>query len=102
MSVTLRQAKREDIETIWKMQIEAFRGLLEKYQDYDLSPGAEGVDKVNARFEQPWTKYFFSEAEGTDVGIIRVVDKKDGSRKRISPLRLCAGCDPCSRRSLRR
>ena len=86
MSVTLRQAKREDIETIWKMQVEAFRGLLEKYQDYDLSPGAEGVGKVNARFEQPWTKYFFIEAEGTDVGVIRVVDKKDGSRKRISPL----------------
>ena len=86
MSVTLRQAKREDVETIWKMQVEAFRGLLEKYQDYDLSPAAEGVDKVIARFEQPWTKYFFIEAEGTDVGVIRVVDKKDGSRKRISPL----------------
>ena len=68
------------------MQIEAFRGLLEKYQDYDLSPAAEGVDKVMARFEQPWTKYFFIEADGTDVGAIRVVDKKDGSRKRISPL----------------
>lgn len=86
MSITLRQAKREDIETIWKMQIEAFRGLLKKYQDYDLSPAAEGVDKVIARFEQPWTRYFFIEAEGLDVGAIRVVDKKDGSRKRISPL----------------
>ena len=86
MSITLRQAKREDIETIWKMQIEAFRELLEKYQDYDLSPGAEPVDKVIARFEQPWTKYFFIEAEGTDVGVIRVVDMNDGSRKRISPL----------------
>ena len=86
MSVTLRQAKREDVETIWKMQVEAFRGLLEKYQDYDISPGAEPVDNVISRFEQPWTKYFFIEAEGTDVGVIRVVDKKDGSRKRISPL----------------
>ena len=86
MSITLRQAKREDIETIWKMQIEAFRELLEKYQDYDLSPGAEPVDKVIARFEQPWTKYFFIEAQGTDVGVIRVVDMNDGSRKRISPL----------------
>ena len=86
MSVSLRQAKREDIETVWKMQTEAFRDLLETYQDYDLSPGAEGVDKVIARFEQPWTKYFFIEAEGADVGVIRVVDKKDGSRKRISPL----------------
>ena len=86
MSVTLRQAKREDVETIWKMQVEAFRGLLEKYQDYDISPGAEPVDNVISRFEQPWTTYFFIEADGIDVGAIRVVDKKDGSRKRISPL----------------
>ena len=86
MSITLRQAKRDEVQKIWKMQIEAFRELLEKYQDYDLSPGAEPVDKVIARFEQPWTKYFFIEAEGTDVGVIRVVDMNDGSRKRISPL----------------
>lgn len=86
MSVSLRQAKREDLETIWKMQVEAFKGLLEVYQDYDMSPAAEGIDKIVARFEQPWTKYFFIEAEGKDVGAIRVVDKQDGSRKRISPL----------------
>ena len=68
------------------MQIEAFRALLEKYQDYDLSPAAEGIDKIRARYEQPWTTYFFIEAEGNDVGVIRVVDRKDGSRKRISPI----------------
>ncbi|MBR4403701.1 MAG: GNAT family N-acetyltransferase [Clostridiales bacterium] len=86
MSVALRQAKRNEIQKIWEMQVEAFHELLEKYQDYDLSPGAEPVDKVIARFEQPWTKYFFIEAEGADVGVIRVVDMNDGSRKRISPL----------------
>ena len=80
MSITLRQAKREDLEKVWKMQIEAFAGLLEKYQDYDMSPAAEKIDKIIARFEQPWTTYFFIEAEGTDVGAVRVVDKKDGSR----------------------
>ena len=84
--ITLRKAKTEDIEKIWKMQIEAFRALLEKYQDYDLSPAAEGIDKIRARYEQPWTTYFFIEADGNDVGAIRIVDKKDGSRKRISPL----------------
>ena len=86
MSVTLRQAKREDMETIWKMQVEAFADLLQVYQDYDMSPAAEGPDKVMARFEQPWTRYYFIEAEGKDVGAIRVIDKRDGSRKRISPL----------------
>ena len=84
--ISLRKAKAEDIEKIWKMQIEAFRALLEKYQDYDLSPAAEGIDKIRARYEQPWTTYFFIEAEGNDVGVIRVVDRKDGSRKRSSPI----------------
>ena len=84
--ITLRKATAEDIEKIWKMQIEAFRALLEKYQDYDLSPAAEGIDKIRARYEQPWTTYFFIEADGNDVGAIRVVDRKNGSRKRISPL----------------
>ena len=86
MSATLRQAKIEDIKTIWNMQVEAFTDLLEVYQDYDMSPAAEGLDKILEKFEQPWTKYYFIEAEGKDVGAIRVVDKRDGSRKRISPL----------------
>ena len=84
--ITLRKATAEDIEKLWKMQVEAFSGLLEKYQDYGLSPAAEGVDKIQARYEQPWTTYFFIEADGADVGAIRIVDKKAGSRKRISPL----------------
>lgn len=86
MSIELRQAVKEDMKTIWEMQVEAFKGLLETYQDYDLSPAAEGPEKVMARFEQPWTKYFFITADGVDVGAVRVINKKDGSRKRISPI----------------
>lgn len=86
MRVTLRKAERADLQKIWEMQVEAFKELLEVYQDYDMSPAAESIDKIVARFEQPWTTYFFIEAEGTEVGAVRVVDKKDGSRKRISPI----------------
>ena len=86
MSVELKKVTREDIETVWKMQVEAFTGLLEKYQDFDTSPAAEPIDKVIARFEQPWTTYFFIVADGEKVGVVRVVDMKDGSRKRISPI----------------
>ena len=86
MSIELKPIKREDIETVWKMQVEAFQVLLDKYQDYDMSPAAEPVDKVLARFEQPSTTYFFIMANGEKAGVIRVVDKKDGSRKRISPI----------------
>lgn len=86
MSIKLVEVTRDDIEAVWKMQVDAFSGLLEKYQDYDLSPAAEAVDKVIARFEQPWTKYYFINAEGINVGAVRIVDMKDGTRKRISPL----------------
>ena len=35
---------------------------------------------------QIWTTYYFIIADDETVGVIRVVDKKDGSRKRISPI----------------
>ena len=90
MGIALVKVTREDLETVWRMQIAAFSELLNRYQDYDLSPGAEPVDKIIARFEMPGSVYYFIEAEGVKVGVIRVVDKKDGSRKRISPLWIMA------------
>ena len=86
MSIELKIAKHDDIERVWKMQIEAFSDLLQRYRDYDMNPGAESMDKVMARFEQPWTTYYFIVDGDEEVGVIRVVDKNDGSRKRISPI----------------
>lgn len=86
VKIELKPVFQDDIETVWKMQVEAFSELLKKYQDYDISPAAESMDKVSARFEQPWTTYYFIVADDEKVGVIRVVDKKDGSRKRISPI----------------
>ena len=84
--VLLIAATEDDLQTLWKMQVRAFSDILEKYQDYEMSPAAETFDKVMARYRQPWTTYYFIVAEDEVVGAIRVVDKKDGSRKRISPI----------------
>ena len=80
-TVSLKAATREDLQAIWEMQIKAFSELLDKYQDYDMSPGAEGLEKIIARYEQPWTVYYFIVVESENVGVIRVMDKKDTSRK---------------------
>ena len=85
-NIALRAATEEDVQTIWEMQVKAFSELLEKYQDYDTSPAAESIEDVMARYRQPWTTYYFIIAGNETVGVIRVVDKKDGSRKRISPI----------------
>ncbi len=86
--VSLVAATRNDMPTIWKMQIEAFSELLEKYKNDDRSPGAESLDRATAKHEQPWTTYDFIVAGNKNVGAVRIIDRKDGSRKRIFPIRI--------------
>ena len=86
MKITLVKATELDIKEIWEMQVEAFKGLLEKYQDYDMSPATESYENVLNKYKQPWTCYYFIIKNNEKVGAVRVIDKKDGSRKRISPI----------------
>ena len=86
MKIALVKATESDIKEIWKMQGEAFKSLLEKYQDYDMSPATETYENVWNKYKQPWTSYYFITRNNEKVGVIRVIDKKDGSRKRIAPI----------------
>ncbi len=86
MEITLVRAGISDAEIIWNMQKQAFAEMLEKYRDYDTSPAAEPLSKTQHRLSQPFTYFYFICADGVIVGAIRVVDKKDGSRKILSPL----------------
>ena len=69
------------------MQIEAFSELYTKYQDTETSPATEKYEDILFRFNQPETTYYFITADNVKVGVIRIVDCKDGvTRKRISPI----------------
>lgn len=77
----------DDAEELWKMQVEDFASLYEKYQDTDTSPATEKIDKVQMRLNQSFTYFYFIVVDGEKVGAIRVVDKKEeGKAKRISPI----------------
>lgn len=86
--VALTIAVEDDMHTIWEIQVSTFSDLLEKYRDYEMSQAAESIEKAMARYKQPWTTYDFIVAEDAVVGAIRIIDKKDGNRKRISPIRI--------------
>ena len=86
MSVILQKANREDMRELWQMQVDAFKGLLAKYHDHDMSPAAERYERILQKFDFKGTTYYFIVADGKRVGGIRIIDKKDGSRKRISPI----------------
>ena len=85
--IDLKQAKLKDLNTILQMQKEAFAELYGKYQDTETSPATENYEKILFRFNQPETTYYFIMADNVKVGVIRIVDCKDGiTRKRISPI----------------
>lgn len=86
MNVELIRASMEDAETIWEMQLVAFKELLDKYQDFDTNPGSEPLEKVQWRFSFPATYFYFIRVDGVNAGAIRVVDHHDDSPKKISPL----------------
>ena len=81
-TVILRRADASDCDAILQMQKDCFAALLEKYQDYALNPANEKAEQVAARLLQPETYYYYITADGERVGAIRIVDAKDGSRKR--------------------
>lgn len=92
MAIQLVRVFVQDAEEIWKMQVESFRSLYEKYQDTDTSPATEKIDKVIWRLEQPNTYFYKIIADETCVGAIRIIDdKKENIRKRISPLFILPG-----------
>ena len=82
----LIKATLNDAEILWKMQKIAFSELYEKYQDHDTSPANEPLEKMIERLEQDFTCYYFIVSGGDKVGAIRVVDMKNDSPKRVSPI----------------
>lgn len=87
MEIKLVRADVSQAGEIHAMQIEAFRELLEKYQDFTTNPGAESVEKVEVRLKQDTTYFYFICLGETKVGAVRVVDAKEsGKNKRISPI----------------
>ena len=75
-----------DCEKIWSLQIEAFADLLAKYQDYETSPGNEPKENIQAKLLDEFTFFYFIYHEDEIAGAVRVVDRKDGDRKRIAPI----------------
>ena len=80
MELVLRLASAEDAPVIWKMQKIAFRELLERYQDYDISPVNQSLDQLRLRCSQKDRYYYFINVDENPVGVLSVTDKQDGSR----------------------
>jgi len=86
MNINLEKATIEDANEIHQMQLKSFKVLLGKYQDYDINPGNEPIDKVIARINQKETDFYIIKYNNISVGAIRIINLDDGKINRISPI----------------
>jgi len=72
MNISLIKADLQDCEEIHKMQVLAFKPLLDKYQDYETNPGAETIEHIQQRMEYPSLTHFFIRLQSKNIGHIRI------------------------------
>jgi RimJ/RimL family protein N-acetyltransferase len=58
MTITLEKATKEDAEKLHAIQIKSFLPLLEKYQDHEINPACEPIDKTLQRINDPLKGFY--------------------------------------------
>mgnify|MGYP000160578628 CR=1 FL=1 len=85
MQVGLVQESVEDAQDMWALQKAGFAELLRKYQDVELNPACEPLERVQGRLMRTKGAAYFITAEGERVGAIFVRWQDDGWKK-LGPL----------------
>lgn len=86
MKIELVKISVDDTEKLWEMQVQAFQKLLDKYQDFETNPANETKEKIKTKLLQKHTFFYYIYEGKNIVGAIRVIDRKDESRKRVAPI----------------
>ena len=89
MGVALQHVTIDECKKLHEMQLLGFQALLEKYQDYDTSPGAETLEKVRWRFENPAVGQYWIQLDTERIGYIRVYENIGFVRKYETEENVC-------------
>lgn len=83
--LTVLKADLKDSKEIHKMQIESFKGLLDKYNDIATNPGAETIEQIINRMNTESSQYYLIQVENENIGAFRIVRLTE-STCRIAPI----------------
>jgi len=86
MNIKLQRVEPHELPELHRLQVASFQWLLDKYQDFETNPAAESLKKIEDRFAQPSTTYFFIKKEDQNIGAIRIIYREDEKAIRISPM----------------
>ena len=86
MNIILVKATLEDVNEIHQMQVITFMPLLEKYQDYDLNPANEKLEKTISRLKDEITDCYLIKMDNKSVGGIRIRRFEEGNLCKVGPI----------------
>lgn len=75
--IDIVQVKSHMAELIYELQQKAFKPLLHKYEDYDINPAMESVEKIREKIERKNTTAYAFNLDGVFVGWVRVIEVED-------------------------
>lgn len=73
------------VEIVHNIQKKSFMPLLEKYQDYDISPAMESIERTKEKIDNPNTTAYMFQLDNVNVGFVRVAEIEEDTF-RISAL----------------
>ncbi len=80
--IKLEEVREDELPQLYKMQIESFMPLYEKYHD-EGSPAIESFERVQRRAKRPNRKYYFIVKDGARVGAVNL-GHNDPDEKTVS------------------
>jgi hypothetical protein len=86
MNIEIVKASYDDLQLLHKIQIEAFRPLLDKYKDYNTNPGNETIDQivsVNISSQNSSKLTPNGKCRACSLVLIKVFAEIKGERKRV-------------------
>lgn len=77
LEISLVKASMKDCQLIHKMQVESFKDLLDKYQDYDTNPAVEPLERIEQRMSVNIVDHYFICLNDKKIGSIRAARLDD-------------------------
>ena len=71
------EISRDSASIVHEIQKISFKSLLEKYQDYDMSPALETLDRIIEKIDRANTKSYIFQLEEINVGWVRVMEVEE-------------------------
>ncbi len=70
--IELKLVTEDEAECLYRLQVEAFMPLYEKYQDDDTSPAKESLERVREKIIEKNSDFYFIIFHGEKIGGVRV------------------------------